>query len=77
MEDGIGNYSTLETLLIKVLNKENPIYLKGTKNNNDCAEIIEIIISPFCFNCWLRENLTNSELEIVEGVFVDNVQLPH
>lgn len=73
MED----YSTLETLLIKVLNKENPMYPKGTKNNNNCAEIIEIIISLFCFNCWLGENLTNSELEIVEGVFVDNVQLPH
>lgn len=30
-----------------------------------------------CFYCWLRENLTDSKLEIVEGVFVNNVQLPH
>lgn len=33
---GIGDYSTIETLLIQVLNKQNLIYLK----------IIEIIIKP-------------------------------
>lgn len=34
-------------------------------------------LSVHCFYCWLSNTLTNSKLEIVEGVFVDNVQLAH
>lgn len=29
------------------------------------------------YACWLREQLTHSELEIIEGVLVDNIQLPY
>ena len=39
--------------------------------------VLAIYLTHRTLKCSFRVSLTNSEFEVIEGVFVDNIQLPH